>query len=134
MKPTIIAIVVAVLLVGGTLILTSGKGPNDGSAPAPGAPGGNVIVADGRQTVTIDAKGGYAPRETAARAGLPTTIVMKTRGTFDCSSALVIPALRYRANLPPTGETRVEVPPQQAGSVLRGTCAMGMYGFSIRFE
>ncbi|MDO8469925.1 MAG: cupredoxin domain-containing protein [bacterium] len=130
MKQTIIATIIAVALIGGTLFLTNRNSPNGGPAPA----GGNVTVVDGRQVITIDAKGGYAPRETVAQAGLPTTLLMKTRGTFDCSSALVIPSLGYRSNLPPSGEAVIEVPPQAAGTTLEGLCAMGMYNFSIRFE
>lgn len=131
MKSTIVSIIVAVALVGGALMLTSRDVP---TTPVAGDFRQNVSLADGKQLVTIDAKGGYAPRETVAKAGFPTTIVVKTRGTFDCSSALVIPALGYRANLPPTGETRVEVPPQPAGTTLQGICAMGMYSFSVSFQ
>ena len=59
---------------------------------------------------------------------------MKTSGTFDCSSALVIPALGYRTNLPAQGVTDIEVPPQAAGTRLQGLCAMGMYSFVVNFN
>jgi len=94
----------------------------------------NVSVVDGKQTVLIDAKGGYLPRLSVAKAGLPTRIVFNTRSTFDCSSAVTIPAIGYSKNLPPSGKTVVELPPQEKGTSLQGLCVMGMYNFVINFE
>ncbi len=94
----------------------------------------NVTIKDGVQYVSIDAKGGYTPSTTLAQADTPTIIKVNTKGTFDCSSALVIPSLGYRSNLPSSGETVINVPPQKAGTKLQGLCAMGMYNFSISFN
>ncbi len=94
----------------------------------------NVSIVDGKQVIQIDAKGGYAPRNTVAKANMPTTLNVQTSGTFDCSSALVIPSMKYRTNLPPSGTTAIDLPPQSAGTTLQGVCAMGMYGFAIAFE
>lgn len=126
-----ISIVVAAVLVGGAIILVGRSGgPSDADSRA----ANNVSVVDGTQVITIGAKGGYSPKVTAAKAGVPTIIKVGTRGTFDCSSALAIPSLGYRNNLPPSGETLIDVPPQKPGSVLQGLCAMGMYNFQIRFD
>ena len=94
----------------------------------------NVSSVAGKQTIEISAKGGFSPRATTAKADTPTTLKIKTSGTFDCSSSVSIPKLGYQTNLPSTGETVVDVPPQKAGSTLTGLCAMGMYSFTIRFE
>jgi len=94
----------------------------------------NVSSLDGKQTIEISAKGGFSPRDVTAKADTPTTLKIKTSGTFDCSSSVRIPKLGYQTNLPPSGETVVDVPPQKAGSTLTGTCSMGMYSFTIRFE
>jgi len=94
----------------------------------------NVSIIDGKQVIQIMAKGGYSPRSSVAKAGMPTVLKIKTSGTFDCSSALVIPSLSYRANLPMSGETLIDVPTQPAGSTLQGVCAMGMYSFSVQFN
>jgi len=94
----------------------------------------NVNIVDGKQVIEINAKGGYSPRITTAKAGIPTVIKMKTNGSFDCSSALVIPSLDYRNNLPLSGETLIDVPAQKAGTKLQGLCAMGMYNFLIEFN
>ncbi len=93
-----------------------------------------VRIEGGKQVITLRAKGGYRPREVVAKAGVPTVLNMVTEGTFDCSSALLIPALGYRNNLPPSGETVIDIPSQKPGAEIIGTCSMGMYGFTIRFE
>ena len=122
MKKTAISILVAVILIGGTIFLTRGNNNLNNNI-------NNVSIVDGKQIITINAKGGYAPQITTAKADVPTIIKMDTRGTFDCSSALVIPSLNYRKSLPPSGETLIDVPPQKAGTKLQGLCAMGMYNF-----
>lgn len=123
-----LSIVFAAVVV--SFVLVSNKEQGAGVA----VPKDNVSVVNGRQVITIGARGGYLPRLTSAKAGIATTIKMKTSGTFDCSAALVIPALSYRAFLPATGESLIEVPPQKPGSTLQGLCAMGMYGFTIKFD
>jgi plastocyanin domain-containing protein len=97
-------------------------------------PPSNVTVVDGKQIITIAVKGGYSPQITTAQADSPTVLKMVTNGTFDCSSAVSIPSLNYQKNLPATGETLIDVPAQTKGTTLNGTCAMGMYHFSIKFE
>ena|SRR3989344_3610782 len=130
MKSTAIAIVIAGALIGGAILYS---GSSSLSVPEP-VSADNVTMVDGTQQVTITAKGGYSPRASVAKAGVPTTLRIQTQGTFDCSSALAIPALQYRTNLPPSGITEIAVPPQQAGTRLQGICAMGMYSFVVAFE
>ena len=131
MKTITLSIIIAAFLIGGAMIFTWGKqNSNNTDLQA----GNNVIMVDGKQVITINAKGGYFPRVTAAKADTPTVIKMNTQGTFDCSSAISIPSLGYRNNLPPSGETLIDVPPQKSGTVMRGLCAMGMYNFSINFD
>ena len=126
---TAFVVSISIVLVAGTLILVSNKSSHTNDANAD-----NVSVTDGKQTIAISAKGGYSPRVTTAKAGLPTVIKMDTKGTFDCSSAVVIPSLSYRKNLPPSGETLIDLPPQQVGTKLQGLCAMGMYNFVVNFN
>lgn len=106
---------------------------NDAQAPEQGI-SNNVTIAKDKQIIKINAKGGYAPRKPIANANTPTVIEVETKGTYDCSSALSIPSLNYEKNLPPSGVTEIEVPPQKAGTKLAATCSMGMYGFDIRFQ
>ncbi len=94
----------------------------------------NVAVVDGKQVIQINAKGGYAPRVTVAKANIPTVIHVQTNGTFDCSSALTVPAVGFRKMLPSSGVTPIEIPPQQAGATIKGVCSMGMYSFAVNFN
>jgi|SRR6185369_9917657 len=103
-----------------------------------GAVGGetvkNVEIKNGVQYITITAGGGYFPRVSSAKAGIPTKLIMKTGGTFDCSSSLVIRSIGYQNILPQTGETEIDLGTPKAGVPLSGVCGMGMYNFSINFS
>ena len=131
MKAFIYSIIVAVIVIGGVVLLTS-----DTNKPRPESIEGptNVSVLNGKQVIAITAKGGYWPRTTEARSNMPTVIKVITSGTFDCSAALTFPSLKSRTFLQPTGETLIEIPAQPAGAVVKGVCAMGMYSFAIYFN
>ncbi len=129
MKATFISIIVAGLLIGGAVLLVSSDKTSESNTKAD-----NVSVVDGKQIIEIGAKGGYAPKVSTAKADIPTILRVQTRGTFDCSSALIIPSIEYRANLPPSGVTEIEVSAQKSGATLQGLCAMGMYNFKVQFN
>jgi plastocyanin domain-containing protein len=129
MKPTAIAVLVGAILIAGA-IWYSGKS----SSAAPVTDAHNVTVTDGKQIVEIGVKGGYSPKVSVAKAGMPTVLRMTTNATFDCSSALTIPSLGIRQMLPSSGDTDIEVPSQKAGTTLNGVCAMGMYHFAVNFN
>lgn len=93
----------------------------------------NVEVRDGIQYVTINAKGGYSPRVSTAQAGMPTKLVVKTNGTYDCSLALIIRSIGYQKILPQTGEEVIDIGKPQPGT-LQGVCSMGMYNFAVNFK
>lgn len=128
MKSTIISIAITVLLIGGAIMLA-----RSGSRQADDIRINNVTVADGKQVVEIRAKGGYLPRTSVAKAGMPTILRFETNGTFDCSSAVRIPAMDISKSLPPSGTTDVELENPQVGT-LQGSCGMGMYPFEVVFE
>ena len=135
MKPTIIAILIVVVLIGGAFVYSRNKNVSDDTRKEEiKEVKSNVSIVDGKQIITIDARGGYFPQMTIAKADMPTIIKVETKSTFDCSSALVIPDLNYQKNLPPTAVTEIEVPPQKAGEEIQGLCSMGMYSFQIKFE
>lgn len=130
-KIIIACIVFTILAIGGITMLL-----NRNETAIVATPNGqtNVAIVDGKQVVQINAKGGYAPRVTVAKANMPTVINVQTNGTFDCSSALTVPAVGFRKNLPATGATSIEIPPQQAGATIKGVCSMGMYNFAVNFN
>ncbi len=131
MNKTALAIVSAGLLIAIALLFSNGS--RQGSEVDLTQPGENVTVTDGIQYVTVNARGGYSPRVSVAQAGLPTKLVVKTNGTYDCSLALVIRSLGYQKILAQTGEEVIDLGTVEAGSSLQGTCSMGMYSFSIKF-
>ena len=62
----------------------------------------NSEIRDGVQYITIDAKGGYSPKVSIAKAGIPTKLIVKTNGTYDCSASLVIRSAGFQQILPQT--------------------------------
>lgn len=128
MQKTITSIAIAVVLVGGMIMLM-----RDTKEP-PVALQNNISVINGNQIIVITAKGGYSPRQTLAKANMPTTVRVKTNGTYDCSTVFLIPSIKHRSFLPPTGVTDIPLAAQPAGSVIKGTCGMGMYNFEIKFN
>lgn len=128
MKSTTVSIFIAAGIIAGAVLLSGGGAGSDTNAVAH-----NVSVVDGKQIIEIQAKGGYQPRKSVAKSGLPTILRFDTSGTFDCSSSVRIPALGISKIFPQTGTTDIDLGLAQAGT-LQGTCGMGMYPFEIDFQ
>ncbi len=128
MKAVIISILISVALVG-VVIFISTENPLQKSKLTVN----NVSFIDGRQIVILEAKGGYVPRKSVARAGIPTIIRLNTVNTFDCSSVIRIPGLNIYQVLPQTGSTDINIGTPEAGLFV-GSCGMGMYPFEIDFK
>lgn len=131
MKTILIGIFATIFLVSGIFFLVrQNVNPDTNDI---GAVATNVSIEKGIQIIQIQAKGGYRPEKTLAKAEVPTIIRFVTNGTYDCSSSVRIPRLNIEKTLTPSGTTDITVPAQQPG-ILDGTCGMGMYQFSIDFE
>ncbi len=130
MKSTFISIILAAALIGGAIMLSQSKpiSSDDNSVPV-----NNVTIVDGKQIIEIRAKGGYQPRTSIAKAGIPTILRFNTSGTFDCSSSIRIPSMNISKILPQSGSTDIDLGTQES-STLQGTCGMGMYPFEIDFQ
>ncbi|HEX2315058.1 MAG TPA: hypothetical protein VHJ17_15050, partial [Thermomonospora sp.] len=90
--------------------------------------------AAGVQTITVWAVGrGYRPSTVGARAGVPTVLVLRTRGNRGCTRAFTIPSRGLERMLPETGDTRVALGAPRPGR-LRYTCAAGHYPGSVVFR
>ena len=124
------SLIVTVLAIGGIVVLFQGS---DTGTTVPN-PQTNITIVDGKQVIHIRAKGGYAPKNTVAKANMPTTINVVTNGTYDCSAALNVPGVGFQKYLPTSGTTPIEIPSQQPVATIRGVCAMGMYSFTVSFE
>ena len=128
MKSTAISIVIAGALIGAAILYTGVSSTGGTDVPA-----NNVSIVGGKQIVEVSVQGGYRPRKSIAKAGVPTVLRFVTNNTYDCSSSVRIPSMGYSSFLPSTGKTDVDLGVQQAG-VLRGSCGMGMYTFEIDFS
>ena len=128
MKSTVISIAITIILIGGAFMLV-----RNGSEQADVIPANNVTVIDGKQIIEIRAKGGYLPRQSIAKAGMPTVLRFETSGTFDCSSSVRIPVMDISKSLSLSGTTNIDLGMPVVG-VLQGSCGMGMYPFEIVFE
>lgn len=125
---TIISIAIAASLI---MLAVVFKQPAS-TTPDDPLPENNVSIVDGIQIVDVRAKGGYSPRKSVAKAGIPTVIRFNTSGTYDCSAAVSIPSLRVQTLLVPSGQTEVDIGTPAVGT-LQGSCSMGMYPFAIEF-
>ena len=92
----------------------------------------SVEIKDGVQYVTINAKGGYSPQIVTAKAGIPTKLIVKTSGTYDCSASLVVRSAGFQKILQSTGEEIIDLGIPKSGEKIQGLCGMGMYNFQIK--
>jgi plastocyanin domain-containing protein len=129
-KSASIIITLALVIGIGIIFLGNSKSNNNEA----GVSAQNVEMRDGVQYVTVNAKGGYSPKVSTAKAGIPTKLVMKTDGTYDCSASLVIRSLGFQKILAQTGEEVIDLGTPEAGKPLQGLCGMGMYNFVVNFN
>lgn len=126
-KNTIISIIISVAIIGGAIYFVSDRSTLGSQA----IQSQNVEIRDGIQYVTITAKGGYSPRVTEIKGGLPTKLVVKTDGTYDCSASLAVRSVGFQKILQPTGEEIIDLGTPKSGEKVQGVCGMGMYNFQI---
>ena len=127
-------IIAAALIFGGyTVMQKKTPDPEPIASSSSRTPVKNVTQEGKEQIVSIQAKGGYAPKTIRAQAEVPTTLRVTTDSTFDCSSQLRIPSLNISEALPPSGTTDIPLGILKPG-ILQGTCGMGMYRFDIIVE
>ena len=130
-KNTVLSIIMSAALIGGALYFVSDKSASitsDGGVVATQ----NVEVRDGVQYVTINAKGRYSPRVSEIKSDLPTKLIVKTDGTYDCSASLVIRSVGFQKILQATGEEVIDLGTPKSGDKVQGVCGMGMYNFLIK--
>lgn len=124
MNKKILMITSLVLIMVVVIYVANGSETPSGSS-SPTSALQNTQIKSGIQYITIMAKGGYTPRVTVAKAGIPTRIIMKTEGTYDCSSALYIRSLGFQKILAQTAEEVIDAGTPDAGTEIQGVCSMG---------
>jgi plastocyanin domain-containing protein len=130
MYKTASIIIILALVIGMAIIFLGGSKSDTANTES----AQRVEIKDGIQYITLTARGGYSPRITEAKGGIPTKLIMKTKGTYDCSAALVIHAVGYQNVLPQTGQTEIDLGVPKSGEPITGVCGMGMYSFKINFS
>jgi plastocyanin domain-containing protein len=130
MNKTASIIITAALVIGlGIVFLGMSNNSDSGNQTVQ-----NVEIRDGIQYITINARGGYSPKVSTAQAGIPTKLIVKTNGTYDCSASLVVRSVGFQKILAQTGEEVIDLGVPEAGQPVQGLCSMGMYNFSINFN
>jgi sulfite exporter TauE/SafE len=88
-----------------------------------------VTVTGGKQEVVVTASsGGYSPRNAEIKAGIPTTLVVRSADATGCVRSFAIGSAEMV--LPESGDTRIDLGTPTAG-ILRYACGMGMYTGTI---
>ena len=135
MNKTALTIIIIGLVIGAGIILIGGsKKNNPDTTNSQVDQVQNSEIKNGIQYITINAKGGYSPKVSTGKAGIPTKLIVKTNGTYDCSAALSIRSVGFQKILQKTGEEVIDLGTPQAGVPVRGVCGMGMYNFVVNFE
>jgi uncharacterized protein len=105
------------------------------NAAPPPAEASVPSTASSENSLTLAAENnGYFPGVLYAKSGVPVLLNVVTDKTTSCARAFVIPVLGVETILPRTGTVPIEIPPQEAGTVIRFTCSMGMYTGQIVFN
>lgn len=130
MNKTAYIIITLALVIGIGIVFLSGSKNNTET----GVLTQNVEMRGGIQYITVNAKGGYSPKVSTAKAGIPTKLIVKTNGTYDCSAALVIRSVGFQKILAQTGEEIIDLGIPKAGQPFQGLCSMGMYNFLVNFN
>ncbi|MFA5773551.1 MAG: cupredoxin domain-containing protein [Candidatus Paceibacterota bacterium] len=133
MNKTALVIIIVGLVIGIGIIFIGGSRGNNNTNTTKNTQVKNTEIKDGTQYITIDAKGGYSPKISTAKAGIPTKLIVKTNGTYDCSAALRISSIGFQKILKNTGEEVIDLGTPKAGP-FQGVCGMGMYSFNVEFE
>lgn len=134
MNKTASIILTIALVIGLGIIFVGSSKSNNNTNTATDQAMQNSVIKDGVQYITINAKSGYSPKVSTAQAGIPTKLIVKTDGTYDCSASLAIHSIGYQKILPQTGETEIDIGTQKSGETLQGVCGMGMFSFQIKFS
>ncbi|MCP3820249.1 sulfite exporter TauE/SafE family protein [Streptomyces sp. A3M-1-3] len=127
------------LQAGGWVSFSTGSTPAAAAAPAAsgggkGASDGPVSIdASGKQTIVLTVTDFYETTAFTAKAGVPTTLVLRGKDSGGCARAFTIPELGVQEIVKRDGDTKVDLGTRKPGT-LRFSCAMGMQTGQITFQ
>ncbi len=91
------------------------------------------IDASGKQIITLTVTDFYETTQFSAKAGVPTTLVLRGKDSGGCARAFTIPELGVQEIVKRDGDTKVDLGARKPGS-LPFSCAMGMQTGTIDFK
>ncbi|QQM47418.1 urease accessory protein UreH domain-containing protein [Streptomyces liliifuscus] len=110
--------------------------PQPGTSAKPNAPalqGPVTLDAAGKQTIVLTVTDFYEPTAFTARAGAPTTLILRGKDSGGCARAFTIPELGVQEIAKRDGDIRIDLGTRKPGKLLF-SCAMGMQGGAIDFK
>lgn len=126
-----ISLIVVTILIGISLILTSGNNQIKGEDSEQNS----VVIIDGIQIINVIANSnGYTPKSVIAKSGINTTLRMTSQNTYGCERSFRIPSMDINQLLPVEGSVDINLGIPDKGEDIFGSCSMGMYTFKISFE
>ena len=95
----------------------------------------SVTEENGKQIINVTStSGGYFPQQISAIAGKETILRLESKNSYGCERSFRIPKLNITEILPQDGITDIDLGKPEKGEKLLGSCSMGMYTFTIKFE
>lgn len=85
-----------------------------------------------KQRIVVTVTWTYSPAKIVAKAGVPTTLVVRSKDASGCARAFTIPELGIEEFVQENGDLELDLGVRKPGT-LRFSCAMGMAGGAIRF-
>jgi sulfite exporter TauE/SafE len=110
--------------------------PEPGTSAKPNTPalqGPVTLDAAGKQTIVLTVTDFYEPTAFTARAGAPTTLILRGKDSGGCARAFTIPELGVQEIAKRDGDIRIDLGTRKPGNLLF-SCAMGMQGGAIDFK
>ena len=130
----LVVLLVAAWTFNSALTLGGWRTAGGSTAVSPASASAVRMLPSGGQVITIQVgSSSYTPSAVVARAGIPTSLNLKTRDTGGCTRGFVVASRGIQKVLPETGNTTVSLGTPNPGS-LKYTCGMGMYSGRIEFR
>ncbi|MET8326200.1 sulfite exporter TauE/SafE family protein [Streptomyces sp. NPDC005181] len=107
--------------------------PDPAQPSAPAQKGPVTIDASGKQTIVLTVTDFYKPTAFTAKAGVPTTLILRGKDSGGCARAFTIPELGVQEIAKRDGDTNIDLGTRKPGKLLF-SCAMGMQGGAINFK
>ncbi|MGW9028081.1 urease accessory protein UreH domain-containing protein [Streptomyces sp. NPDC055722] len=111
----------------------AGSEGSSAGGKTPAADGPVTIDASGKQTVVLTVTDFYEPTQFTAKAGVPTTLILRGKDSGGCARAFTIPELGVQEIAKRNGDTKIDLGARKPGT-LRFSCAMGMQSGAINFQ